>query len=278
MLICNPESNLLPKLNIFYSIGFSSSELSNYIASNPKILSRSLANKLIPSFDFFKNLLGSDENIRTAIKRFSGLNLNLNNRVAPNIDFLRDNGVPEANIASLLTNQPMVLGGCRDKFERVVEKVKKMDFDPLRWNFLLAVQVLRSMSRLRWEKKMEVYKIWGWSEEQTLQAFKNWPHTMTFSENKITATMEFLVNKMGFESSDIARRPQFISFSLDRRIVPRCSVVQVLKSRGLINKDFSLFSLLETPETIFLQKFVTCYENEAPDLLKLYQEKMGLSE
>ncbi|RVX22211.1 hypothetical protein CK203_001519 [Vitis vinifera] len=83
---------------------------------------------------------------------------------------------------------------------------------------------------------------------------------------------------MGRESSLIARRPVLISHSLEKRIIPRYSVVQVLLSKGLIDKDFSLPTVFQSTEKMFLHKFVNVYKEEAPQLMKLYQEKINLAE
>ena len=48
---------------------------------------------------------------------------------------------------------------------------------------------------------------------------------MLLSEEKITKAMNFFVNKMGYPSADIARHPKVIFFSLEKRIIPRCSVI-----------------------------------------------------
>lgn len=95
-----------------------------------------------------------------------------------------------------------------------------------------------------------------------------------FSE-KITTIMNFFVHTMGWKSLDIANRPVILSYSLERRIIPRCSVLQALLSKGLIKK-FSVCLVLEYTEKAFLQRFVTPYED--PYILKLYEQKLGLSE
>ncbi|KAG5514293.1 hypothetical protein RHGRI_035633 [Rhododendron griersonianum] len=43
---------------------------------------------------------------------------------------------------------------------------------------------------------------------------------MVLSEKKITRVTDFLVNKMGWHSKDIARYPTTMLFSLEKRIVP----------------------------------------------------------
>ena len=66
--------------------------------------------------------------------------------------------------------------------------------------------------------------------------------------------------------------------TLKKRIVPRCAIYQVLVTNGL-NKtnNISLVTLLWISEKQFFNKFVNCHEEEAPELLKLYKEKLGLT-
>ena len=75
----------------------------------------------------------------------------------------------------------------------------------------------------------------------------------------------------------MAKYPTIFGLSLKKRVVPRCSVFQVLLSKGLVNKEVSLNVLLVTSDKKFLQKFVVPYEEEAPELLKLYKQKLDLS-
>uniref|UniRef100_A0A5B7BJP6 Mitochondrial transcription termination factor family protein n=1 Tax=Davidia involucrata TaxID=16924 RepID=A0A5B7BJP6_DAVIN len=278
VLLSDPKKTLLPKIEFFHSKGISSPDITKIISRTPSILKRSLENQIIPSFNFFNNLLKSNEKTTAAIKRFAGLLLyDLQTYVAHNIGILREVGVPESNIVVLLTYQPRAFMTNTDRFKEIVEEVKKMGFNPVRMKFVIAIHALRAMSKLTWEKKVEVFKKWGWSEDEILVAFGKHPWCMMASEDKITGVMDFFVNKMGWESSIVARRPGLISLSLEKRIVPRCLVYQDLLSKGLIKKDFSLATMLECPEKLFLKKVVRCCKEEAPEVLKLYQEKLDLS-
>jgi mTERF domain-containing protein len=67
-----------------------------------------------------------------------------------------------------------------------------------------------------------------------------------------------------------------ISFSLEKRIIPRCSVVQILIAKGLVKNNLALGTFLQLTERIFLEKFVIRFRDDAPQLLKVYQDKMNL--
>ncbi|KAF5950935.1 hypothetical protein HYC85_012928 [Camellia sinensis] len=259
-------------------LGISKDDLAKAITAGPAVLKRSLENQIIPSFNFFKALLHSNTKFITAFKRYPEI-LTIDHKAVtiPNIEIMRQHGVPESKVVFLLTNQPRLFTVKPEEFKKTVNEVKEMGFDPSKLHFVLAVHALRSMRKSTWQRKVEVYGKWGWSEEQTIQAFGKNPWCMMASEEKIMAVMDFYVNTMGWESSRIARRPKFVSLSLEKRIVPRCSVVQGLLSKGLIDKKrLRLATLLESTESSFLEKFVIRYNEQAPELLKLYQDKIGL--
>ncbi|KAI8020282.1 hypothetical protein LOK49_LG04G03857 [Camellia lanceoleosa] len=82
-------------------------------------------------------------------------------------------------------------------FRRIVEEVDKMGFNPCKLNFVLAIHLLKSISKSTWGKKVEVYKKWGWSEDEILEAFGKHPVFIIVSENKIMRVVDFFVNKIG---------------------------------------------------------------------------------
>ncbi|KAG5554986.1 hypothetical protein RHGRI_012508 [Rhododendron griersonianum] len=280
VLVFNPEKSILPKLEFFKSKGFSSTDVVKILSLTPKLLQRSLDNQIIPSFEFVKNLIGSEERTLSAIKSVAGrpLLVGLESRMAPNVDTLREVDVPDAKIAFLLTYQARTFITSCERFRQIVEEVKGMGFNPMRVSFVLAVHALSSMSKAVWEKKIEVYKKWDLSEDEILGAFGKYPWFMMVSEDKITRVMDFLVNKMGLESSCVSKRPQLLSLSFEKRTVPRCLVYQALQAKGLIkNPKISFSPMMESPEKRFIAKVVELAKEEAPELLKLYEKNLALA-
>ncbi|KAF5736962.1 hypothetical protein HS088_TW14G01117 [Tripterygium wilfordii] len=273
----DPEKTLLPKFEFFKSKGVLRPELVKVLCSHPSILHRSLENQLIPSFEILNDVFKSDEKTFLTIKRYSRLLLHdLKTCVSPNIHTLRDNGVPEPNIAAILCHSARMFFTYPDKFRESVEEVKEKGFNPSMFTFVTAVRALRAMSKLTWKKKIDVYKRWGWSEEVILMAFRRFPIVMTLSEDKIMGMMDYYVNVLGLESSFISERPELLGYSLKKRVVPRGSVARVLMSKGLV-KASSLTRLFLSREKLFLERFVYRYQEEAPQLLKLYTETLDFS-
>ncbi|KAF5752217.1 hypothetical protein HS088_TW01G00125 [Tripterygium wilfordii] len=234
----------------------------------------SLESQWVPSFEILNDVLKSDEKTIFAITRY--LAHGPKTYLRPNVNILKENGVPESNIAKILYHHPRIFFCKPDQFRESVEEVKRMGLNPLMFAFVLALRALRGMSKMTWKKKINVYKGWGWSEEEILMAFRRFPCFMSISEDKIMGMMDYFVNIMGLESSFISARPGLLVFSLKNRVVPRGSVAQVLLSKGLVEAS-SLSTLFGSPEKLFLEKFVYRYQEEAPQLLKLYTDKLDFS-
>jgi mTERF domain-containing protein len=278
-LLSDPEKTLLPKIEFFRSVGVSSSDLPGILSSNPMLLARSLEKQLIPCYDFLKSVLLVNEKVLTALKRSPrAFQYNVTTNMAPNIALLRQLGVPQSVISFLASNYPSEVFTKHTRFVEAVHQVMEMGLNPSKMVFAEAIQVLLKMSKPKLESKFELYKRWGWSKDMALSAFKRNPICMLLSEEKITKAMDFLVNKMGWPSANIAINPSVLSFSLEKRIMPRFSVIQILLAKDLVKNDLSLSTILLPKERIFLEKFVIKFQNDIPQLLNVYQGKMDLLE
>ncbi|KAL0548372.1 hypothetical protein IC582_012821 [Cucumis melo] len=275
ILCLNPEKILSPKLLFFQSKGLSSPEIVKLVCSIPCVLTGSLNKRIIPNFDYLQAVFGSEEKTLITIKRFAGiLAWDLRISVGPNIEILKQIGVPDSNIFKYLQYQPRVFLINPVRFKEAVERVKEMGFNPQQLQFVVAVFILRAMTKSTWDKKVEVYRKWGLSEEEIRIAFRKSPLCMAFSEDKINGVMDFFVNKLGCESSFAARRPILLSLSLKKRILPRGYIYQVLLSKGLIKKHENLAWFFESPEKRFIEKFINPHTEQISGLLELYEEKL----
>ncbi|EOY06458.1 hypothetical protein QUC31_016261 [Theobroma cacao] len=277
LLSSNVEKTLLPKLEFFRSRGVSSPDLIKFLFGNPTILTRSLENQVIPCFNHLSSLLQSDDKAVKAIKRYPRLvTCNFDAYMLPNINILLDNGVPESYIRTMFFHHPRYFVMIPDRFKEIVKEVKEMGFDPLLMKFLRAVIMFRKMSKPTLERKFDVYKKWGWSEQEIWEAIRKNPQCVDFSEETIMARMDFLVNRMGFKPLHIANQPSVICRSLEKRIVPRGLYARELLSKGLMKK-FTLSGLFDISEKTFFERLINRYEDIAPQLLKLYKEKVKLA-
>ncbi|KAE8669633.1 hypothetical protein F3Y22_tig00112226pilonHSYRG00035 [Hibiscus syriacus] len=90
-------------------------------------------------------------------------------------------------------------------------------------------------SLVRRQPTFDAFRRWGLSDQEIREAFRRYPSCMLVSEDKFTATMDFLVNKMGYSSTQVAKQYSIFARSLEKRIVPRALFFQELLSRGLVD-------------------------------------------
>ncbi|PIN00296.1 Mitochondrial transcription termination factor, mTERF [Handroanthus impetiginosus] len=280
LILVAKETTLLPKFKFFQSIGMSKDFLAAIVTRDPSVLTRSLENHIIPNYNFLKSVLLTDERVAASMKRSSWVFVeDVGKSITPNVTVLREMKVPESCIRLLLTHFPETLMLKCDEFRVSVSRVSEMGFDPAKSGFVLALHAVSGAgNRMIWARCYEDYSKWGWSKDDIYMAFRKHPHCMIISQKKIHDTMDFLVNKMGLNSKIIAKTPTILLFSLEKRIIPRCSVVKLLSLRGLINKDFKLNTVLLPPEKCFLEKYVVKYEKEVPQLHDLYKGKIGIED
>ncbi|KAG8644386.1 uncharacterized protein LOC110625852 [Manihot esculenta] len=279
LLLAQPKKTLLPKLEFLRSIGVSRSGLSIFVSKNPDLLGRSIKRCLIPTYEMLKGVLVSDKKVVATLHRMKGRHLSFFPRTfCNNLSLLRGLGIYESCITYFVTQSPSAMCLEAGKFAEGVEKVIKLGFDPSEFTFVEAVRVFLMLSAETWEHKVEVYRRLGLSEDEIRSIFRKNPKCMTFSEKKVKGIMDFLVCKMGLQPAAVARVPVVFNYSLERRIMPRCSVVRVLLLKGLIKADTHLSSVLIPSEKCFLERFVIKYQEHVPQLFHIFQKKMVLTE
>ncbi|KAL5715491.1 hypothetical protein ACHQM5_017302 [Ranunculus cassubicifolius] len=274
LLVSSVEKSLKPKFEFFKSKGLFGKDLIKVLCRDAHILDYSLENTIVPSFEKLRCIVGSDANVVEMLKRSTSvLCIDHERMLAPKVSLLQDHGVPDSNIAKLLVAQPRVFLIKVSRFSEIVAEVKRMEFNPSHYYFLLAIHGLTSMSRSSLEAKFDVYRNWGWTEDQLRSAFRKFPYYVTLSKENIMSTMDYFVNKLGYAPSFIAEKPSVLTYSLERRIIPRCSVMKILSTNDLVKKAPSLHSFLHYSDDEFLRKYVTRFEKEVPELMNAYQVK-----
>ncbi|WCJ26302.1 Mitochondrial transcription termination factor family protein [Euphorbia peplus] len=274
LLLFNPAKTIFPKLEFLCSIGVSRSDLPEVVCSNPDLLTRSLDNYLVPSYNVLKSILGSDVGVVMCLQRLFRYDMSKN--FVKNIDYLRKIGMPQHVISHLLTRAPNVLSGDLDKFSESVYKVIELGLDPSKRLFVQALQLVSQMSQQMWDRKMEVFRNWGFSEYDIRLAIRRYPFCMFASVEKVTRIMEFLVNKMGFLPADIVTVPSIFGNSLEKRVIPRLSVVRFLQEKGLVKGTIRLSSVVTITEKQFLDTYVLKYQGAMPKVSSIYRGEISI--
>ncbi|KAK1319469.1 hypothetical protein QJS10_CPB04g00609 [Acorus calamus] len=96
---------------------------------------------------------------------------------------------------------------------------------------------------------------------------------MRISKDKIRRVMDFLLKELGLRLSIISCYPYLLVYSLEKTIIPRSSVIRVLTSHGILNKDVNFISIFHLSEKKFLEKYVIKYQEMVPQVSQAYQGK-----
>ena len=276
LLSSQPHNVILPKLQFFLSKDVSSSDIVSLLTANPSILRSSLDKRIIPLFELLSRFFKTDKDIIVCLIRYwSTFTTNVDHLIVSNINLMVDFGVSDSTLVRLLRTRPCIFGST--DLIKSLDEVKALGFDPSVTTFGVALIAKKGISKNLWDKKVDVYKKWGWSDEAVIRAFRRRPELLLISIDKINLVMSFWVNQMCWDSLALAKYPLMFGYSLHKRIIPRASVLQFLLMKGLREKNASLVTPFRYSEKLFLKKFVFRFKEESDYLLKLYEEKMKLA-
>jgi mTERF domain-containing protein len=265
------EDNLKPKFDFFIKNGFVGQLLPQLAVLDPVIFRTSLDASIKPCFELLKRFLESNENILAALSRAPFLmSFSFNATVRPNLDLLKKEGVTADRVAKLLLSQPRSLQHSNDRMVYAVTYLKQLGIEPDKTMYIHALTVIARMNESAWRKKIDMFKSVGWTEEEVLWAFKRFPCLLLSSEEKIRSMMDFFLNKMKLERQTIVANPALLKYSFGNRILPRCNVLEVLKSKKLIKGDTNIATFLKLSEKDFMERCVAKYEDKVPGLLEMY--------
>ncbi|KAG5001878.1 hypothetical protein AAZX31_08G295400 [Glycine max] len=272
VIAANAENTLLPKLKFFRSIGISNADMPKILIASHHMLFRSLDKCLIPRYEILSSLLRDKGEVVRALKNapFGFTYVDMMTHLVPNIRVLRESGVPQGSISYLLMHSGTLAYRDHSKFVEAVNTAKGFGFNPLKRTFVVGVEVLANKSKAVWESRFEVYERCGWNREIALGAVRKFPSIVKLSEEVFIKKMSFLVKDMGCSSEDIAEYPQVVTYNLEKRIIPRFSIIKMLKSKGLLKKNLHFSAIICITEANFLEKFVINFQKDLPFLPDYY--------
>jgi mTERF domain-containing protein len=96
------------------------------------------------------------------------------------------------------------------------------------------------------------------------------PQVLALSEKKIQGAVEYLMRDASLQAPYIAQRPVLIMYSLEKRLMPRHSLLEVLRHKGLLGVEWDYYTIAAMAQKKFVQKFVDPYKSSFPGLADDY--------
>ncbi|CAH8380611.1 unnamed protein product [Eruca vesicaria subsp. sativa] len=301
LLTADAETCLGPKLKFLKSRGASTSELTEILSKVPRILRIKKDKTLSRYYDFVKVIVQADKssNLEKLCPSSLPRGTRQENKIR-NISVLRELGMPQKLLFSLLTSHVQVVCG-KDKFEESLKKVLEMGFDPTTTTlrFVEALRMLYALSDTTIKARVEVYNRLGFAVEDVWTIFHKWPIFLGYSEKNIADSIdtflelgfsrdefvmivkrfpqclglsvemvkkkvEFLVKKeMNWPLKAVVSNPSVLGLSMEKRMVPRCNVIKALMSKGLMGSELPcIHSVLICMDEAFLNKYVVTHYDD----------------
>ncbi|KAA8546885.1 hypothetical protein F0562_003314 [Nyssa sinensis] len=137
--------------------------------------------------------------------------------------------------------------------------------------FVHAVYTVSCLSTVTLTRKLELFRSFGFSKEECIEMFRRAPGLLRTSEVKLKLGIEFFMKYIKFEKSVLVHRPSCLMHSMEKRVIPRYRVLQLIKVKRLLKKEPSFISVLILPEDEFLEKFISRFRDNAEELLVTYR-------
>ena len=146
LILADPEKTLKPKFEFLESLGVAKPDIPKILCVHAPILGSSLKNRILPTVNFLRGILETDDKVIHVLKRCP-LPLRYGTEaMVSNIETLRAHGVPDSAMRSLLVLDPRTLMFRVDLFEQAVLEVKEMGFEPENKCFIFALRSMTVMS------------------------------------------------------------------------------------------------------------------------------------
>ncbi|KAF5480774.1 hypothetical protein F2P56_001490 [Juglans regia] len=275
ILFSDIDKTLKPKIEFFQELGLVGSELGKFISRNSMLLNVSLERRLVPCIEIIKNILSNDEDNQDLFRVLRRCNKVVRgdpqSGLMGNIAFLKSCGIVGSQLSMLLTRQPRLFTIKESKLRDLVSRVLDMGFAVNSRMLVYALYTVSCMSNETFTRKLELFQSSGFSSEECIQMFRKAPGLLRTSEEKLKLGFEFFMNTINLEKSVLVRIPSCLMYSMDKRVMPRYMVLQVINSEKLLKREPSFIHVLSLTEEEFLAKFIAKFGNDAEKLLVAYK-------
>ncbi|XP_004965021.1 uncharacterized protein LOC101752571 [Setaria italica] len=266
-LCARVERTLAPRVAELSDLGLSRSEIARFIpvaiySFRRCSLSRTV-NFWLPVFGSFDKLLGG---LRNNAGIFS---VDFENVAKPNLDFLQQCGVSACEIAGANVYSSRLLTMKPDCLREAAKRVEELGIKRNSPMFRHALCLVAFMSKQDVAKKIGVLKTLGFSQHHVSKIVRKAPLVLGASEDRIRRVVDFWMRDVGLELQYIAQRPALIMYSLERRLLPRHRLLNVLRAKRLRNLELNYYTAAMGEKT-FVEKFVTPYKDIVPSLAEDY--------
>nr|BAD38193.1 mitochondrial transcription termination factor-like [Oryza sativa Japonica Group] len=269
LLCADVEKNLAKRVGELGDLGFSRSQIARLLPlAGWCFRSSSLATNLA----FWLPVFGSFDKILKALRMNKNLlSPGVQKSAKPILAFLEQCGINASDVARSSTMYSSRLLTANPEYLRdAVARVEELGLDRSSRRFHRGLVAVALVSKETAARKIRLMEELGFSQDDLLVIMRKLPNFLALSEKKIRRAVEFLKRDVGLEGRYIVQRPVLLSYSLERRLLPRHCLLKVLRTKGLLNSELDYYSTAALSEKKFVNKFVHPYEDHIAGLADAY--------
>uniref|UniRef100_A0A0E0L9I8 Uncharacterized protein n=1 Tax=Oryza punctata TaxID=4537 RepID=A0A0E0L9I8_ORYPU len=261
------DKTLATRVAELRDLGLSRSQIARLI---PVARSVFRCKSLAPKLAFLLTEFGSFDRCLEVVKNnYGALSSNIETVIKPNLAVLKECGISIANwptyaFVSWVISRPT------KHLEQAVVRANEFGAKQGSRRFAHVVVIFGILGQEKLAKKLELFKKLGWSQDDLSLAVRRMPHILALKEERVRRSMKFLAEDVGLEIPYIARRPTLVLYSIERRLLPRYCLINVLKGNGLLKTDYDFYYIARISNDSFMDKFVQPYVESVPGLGDAY--------
>uniref|UniRef100_A0A803L3H5 Uncharacterized protein n=1 Tax=Chenopodium quinoa TaxID=63459 RepID=A0A803L3H5_CHEQI len=257
--VSRARETLKPKIKTLSDLGISGSDLVEAIVINPSILFHNLG----PAMQAYKTVLGRYGDVATVLKQSSGSSFSCAAKyLIPNVELLQNYCViPTEKIQNYIIQHPKSFAVRTDLFRDMLIKVEvELEIPWSSSMFLYGIHMITCVSDKDIEDRCEVFKSFGWTQADVMRLIKQNPLCLCYTKARIKKRLDFLMNQQGYEPFYLSLQPLLFICSLEKRLLPRLRVIQILKEKGFLRRNYHLPSAIGMTNYLFFKRYVRPFE------------------
>lgn len=281
ILFSNIEKTLKPKVTLLQELG-----LSDLIFKNPFVLTMDSERTLMPSINLIRKVLQScgrcrnkeqvNDYLLRVLTRCRAI-IYMTSRLETSILYLESRGIVGSQLSTLLLARPRLFTLSEQKLEELVSRAVDMDFNMGSRMLAHAISVLASASIKTLNGKFEVFMMFGFSKGELTSMFRKSPSIFTLSEANARRKLEYFLNSIKINRLVIVRCPRILCCSLEKKLIPRYNVLEILKSRGLLRSDLGIQQAMILSDNKFSEKYIKPFRYDLEEAVLADKDKPVLT-
>ncbi|RWW55156.1 hypothetical protein BHE74_00038221 [Ensete ventricosum] len=270
-LCSNVDKTLAPKFQFLRDLGLSESDIIDVILMNHAILLLDVRRSIVPKLEMWESILGSRELVLKHLKKTGWFFASsVEKTMQPNLRFLMDEcGIPEERVSLVLRTVPTFIVRKPESLRALVVRADELGIPRHSQMFMTILKYLHLVSKETVEAKVQLLRSFGWSKSEFFSAVKQSPRLLGLSLELLRKKMEFLINEVGCVPSFIAVHSYLLKYNLEKRVIPRFRVLEMLNTKGLWTRRGKFPYFVQLSDKKFMEKIVLPYKEKVPELLDI---------